>query len=181
MCFVGFRFVHSRPPKVTGGRTRLTEQQGVSTSYVNGPPSRKEVESVRPSFSCLLTQGGGRFIPPWVLYNQKKPLVVCVCRIFAAMMADEQQLCWNTKKRETQLCDGFAVCGRSYFRRRSAFSRVHLFFLYRGKVRRSLDEFVYLYMTQCCSPSCTTHTRPTGIIYIKREAKNVGNDEHQQQ
>lgn len=53
---------------------------------------------------------------------------MCVCWIFAAMMADEQQTLPEYKKREMQLCDGFAVCGRSYFRR-SAFSRVHLFFL----------------------------------------------------
>jgi hypothetical protein len=126
-----------------------------------GPQVGKRWSRSDPLSLVCSNQGGGRGSSRQDFYIIKKKspcCCVCVCWIFAAMMAGRATTRPEYKKRETQLCDEFAVCGRSYFYRRSAFSRVHLFFFfYRGKVRRSLDEFSYMYMTQCCSPSCTTH------------------------
>lgn len=84
---------------------------------------------------------------------------MCVCWIFAAMMADEQQLGRNTKReRRNCVMDSPYVVAPILDAR--LFRVCIFFFFYRGKVRRSLDEFPYWYMTQCCSPSCTTQGLP---------------------
>lgn len=119
------------------------------------------MESVRPSFSCLLKprrEGDGSSRQNFI-ESKKKPLLLCVCWIFAAMMADEQQLCRNTKRERCNcVMDSPYVVAPILDAR--LFRVCIFFFFYRGKVRRSLDEFPYLYMTQCCSSSCTTQGLP---------------------
>jgi hypothetical protein len=94
-----------------------------------GPQVGKRWSRSDPLSLVCSNQGGGRGSSRQNFIESKKeaPVVVCVLD-FCSDDGGRATTRPEYKKRETQLCDGFAVCGRSYFRR-SAFSRVHLFFL----------------------------------------------------
>jgi hypothetical protein len=136
-----------------------------------GPQVGKRWSRSDPLSLVCSNQGGGRGSSRQNFIESKKeaPVVVCVLD-FCSDDGGRATTRPEYKKRETQLCDGFAVCGRSYFRR-SAFSRVHLFFLLPWEGPQVIGWIPLLVHDPMLFTLLYNTHKAYRNIYIKREAR----------